>query len=130
MRKVKEYLDKYFFSVGTIETTERSNGHLGVYGCWQYPKDYKSIPHPPAPIISFISCSCNNETLQIHMNINGKPVGYYGYLQTYEHIPRGLSDSHGYYARSTDEEVIKYIDTYYQQITRKEKLQKLNEIQA
>lgn len=138
MRKVKEYLDKNFFSVGAVETKERSNGHLGVFGYWKYPKDYETMSHeefclnPVVHTKSFIWCSCNNETLQIFININGKHAGYYGYLQTYEHIPRGLPDSHGYFARCTDEEVINYIDTYYQKIAqiRKKKLLALNEIQA
>jgi len=36
----------------------------------------------------------------------------YHYLQTYEHIPRGEPDKNGYYARSTEEEIIKYLDYY------------------
>ncbi len=42
-------------------------------------------------------------------------------------------DTHGYYARSTDEEIIEYLDGYYQQIRpikekREEKLKKINAI--
>ena len=56
--------------------------------------------------------------------IDGKSVSDYGYLQTYEHIPRGLPDKLGYYARSTDEEIIHYLDRFYQQIRdRREKIE-------
>ena len=60
--------------------------------------------------------------------INAKSVNKYGYLQTYSHLPRIGPDENGYYVRSTDEEVIRYIDSFYKIITRKEKLIKLSEI--
>ena len=60
--------------------------------------------------------------------INGKSVSKYGYLQTYEHLPRIEPDENGYYVRSTDEEIIQYIDSFYKIISRKEKLIRLNEI--
>ena len=54
--------------------------------------------------------SCNNETMQfITFKRDDKSFGIYGYLQTYEHISRGEPDDNGYYARSTQEEVIKYL---------------------
>lgn len=52
--------------------------------------------------------------------IDGKSVSKYSYLQTYEHIPRGEPDINGYYARSTNEEIIKYIDGYLKIIKEKE----------
>lgn len=136
MRKVKDYLDKYFFPMDEITTEERKNGHLGVFGFWQYPKDYKSITYEESKLIDFknyicpdhIRCFCNNETMTFDISINGKYSGYYGYLQTYAHLPRIGPDEHGYYKRSTDEEVIRYINSFYRIISRKEKLQKLNEI--
>lgn len=140
MRKVKEYLDKYFFPMDEHTIKERKNGHLGVFGNWQYPKNYKSISYEESLLIDFknyicpdhIRCFCNNETMTFDISINNKYAGYYGYLQTYEHLPRNGPDKHGYYQRSTDEEVIRYIDSFYQEIAKKEirkrKLQILNEI--
>jgi hypothetical protein len=48
--------------------------------------------------------------------IDGKSVSKYGYLQTYEHIPRGEADENGYYRRSTDEEIIRYLSEYLDKI--------------
>jgi acyl-homoserine lactone acylase PvdQ len=48
-------------------------------------------------------------------------------------VPRGEADSHGYYARSTDEEIIKYLNSYlmgfndYKKRIRKEKLKQIKE---
>lgn len=144
MRKVKEYLDKYFYqapkdSVYYEEnsTEEKANGHLCVHGYWQYPKNWKPITNDEFlksgnwkdyNDIDHMFCSCNNETIQFHIIINNKMVGQYGYLQTYAHLPRNGPDRYGYYQRSTDEEVIRYINQFYQIISRKEKLEKINEI--
>ena len=137
MRKVKEYLDEYFYPEGEISTTERTNGHLGVFGTWIYPKNWKPVSNEEfyngKKNSDHITLSVNNETILVdRICINGKYCSKYSYLQTYEHIPRGLPDSNGYYKRSTEEEVIRYIDSYYQIIAkqrmRKRKLKILNEI--
>jgi hypothetical protein len=132
MIKVKEYLDRYFYSIDKSTSILRKNGHYGVFGDWSYPKR-ENMPIDKYGFFTkdanYIKCCCNNETIQIFVIINGKSVGLYSYLQTYEHIPRGEPDSHGYYRRSTDEEVIKYIDGYYQQIyERYKKLKKIKNI--
>jgi hypothetical protein len=134
MRKVKEYLDEYFYPDGEISTEERKNGHLGVFGCWVYPKGWKPEDwNAGKKEIDHIAVSINNETILVdRICINGKYCSKYGYLQTYEHLPRGLPDNNGYYQRSTEEEVVRYIDSYFQilanQIIRKRKLKILNEI--
>ena len=137
MLKVKEYLDKYFYSDGT-NTISGS----GVSGAWEYPKgikeserkrfdkNKKNDPHIKKWVAKDqISLYCNNETLQIGMVIiDGKSASIYGYLQTYQHIPRGEPDKNGYYARSTDEEVIRYIDGYFVRIKLRERNWKLKNI--
>ena len=136
MRRVKDYLDENFFPIGEIKTIERQNGHLGVFGEWVYPKNW--IPMTVEEFNNgkeeqdYISLLINNETIIVgRICIDGKFCSKYHYLQTYEHIKRGEPDKNGYYARSTDEEVIKYIDSYFVQIARKEvrkkKLKYINE---
>jgi len=125
MIKVKEYLDEHFKSVIPSTSTIKVNGHYNVQGSWIYPFDYEQTEfienseqfYNHLKNLTVISCSCNNETLILRMIvIDGKNVGIYGYLQTYEHLPRGEPDKYGYYMRSTDEEIIKYLNGYYQQI--------------
>lgn len=126
MIRVKEFLDENFYKDdGCLDSTAtiKANGQYSVHGHWHYPKkiDWQK---------SFISCSCNNETLyRIICVIDGKSVGYYSYLQTYLHILRGDPDEHGYYRRSTDDEIIKYINEFFLKICTKEirdkKLKKL-----
>lgn len=142
MIKVKEYLDKKYYSDGTNTSSLKSDGHYEVHGGWEYPKgitesesirfqtESKSNPQ----MINWvpknqITCSCNNETLQIRMIIiDGKNVTKYGYLQTYKHISRGEPDKNGYYARSTNEEIIRYLDSYFVRIKSKERNWKLKKI--
>ena len=143
MIKVKEYLDTYFYQVDGDKSTAtlKPNGHYEVHGYWEYPKGIKKSEHDRFEENNFknykdwkskdqMTLSINNETLSIRMIIiDGKDVSKYGYLQTYEHISRGLPDDNGYYARSTDEEIIKYLESYYNIIAkirkRKDKLKKL-----
>jgi len=106
--KVKAYLDKHFRWDEPSTAELKEDGHYEVFGHWGYPFDYDNTYHPDK-IYAYIGCICNNETLQIRSGMNGKIIGWYGYLQTYKHIKRGEPDIHGYYARSTDEEVIKYL---------------------
>lgn len=128
MRKVKEYLDENFHST---ESSFNERNPNGVFGEWSYPfpenieydvPDYEICPKTPKNIIH---CICNNQTIQFRIMINGKSESIYGYLQTYDHIPRGEPDKNGYYARSTDEEVIKYIKTYKNIIDRIFKLKRI-----
>lgn len=130
MIKVKEYLDKNLFSDGETTATLKKNGHYEVSGYWEYPKDISKsenkriselmISDPqlktwiPKDQMSFI---INNETMVIRMIIiNGVSASPYGYLQTYDHIPRIGPDKNGLYLRSTDEEIIKFIDDRLQKI--------------
>lgn len=140
MIKVKEYLDKYLFQCGECTAELRSNGHYCVHGGWEYPKGICKSEGERFSRLNKIdrymtnwkskdqmSFNINNETISIRMIIiNGKSVSKYSYLQTYEHLPRIGPDENGYYVRSTDEEVIKYIDKFYKIISRKEKLKILN----
>jgi len=152
VKKVKEYLDKNFHILQVYVVENRSYGtnkSNGVFGEWCYPSPDKQILHDtgiPDAItengvkkqvvigkkeknlhspINIIQCSCNNQTMQFFIKINGVSVSTYGYLQTYDYIPRGEPDRHGYYARSTDEEVIKYIKSYKTIIDRENKLKNI-----
>ncbi len=144
MIKVKEFLDKNFSSYGKSTATLKKNGHYEVHGQWSYKRlDYligdnvvygvsnkkisRSIFYNTsfASLISYkfeITCSCNNETIQINIIENGKFIGKYGYFQTYEHIPRGEVDVNGYYVRSTDDEIIRYLKSYMIDKIRNEKI--------
>lgn len=138
MIKVKKYLDEHFKLMEPSTATLKADGHYSVFGDWIYPFNYKSWKptiknkgqYIRDPNLTVISCSCNNETLLLKMTvIDGESVGIYGYLQTYKHLPRERPDKHGYYEKSTDEEIIKYLDGYYQQINkvsyRKKKIEKI-----
>ena len=117
MIKVKEWLDKHFYQFDECTSELKSNGHHCVNGTWEYPKgiiigdayrlkEFENLSDWKPK--DQLSVTINNETLVIRMFIiNGKSVSKYGYLQTYEHIPRGLPDVYGYYRRCTDEEIIK-----------------------
>ena len=99
MDKVVEYLDKEFNIIWSSDAT--SNG-----GKWEYRKND-----------SIVYVSINNQTLQLRCKIDGKYIKtLYGYLQTYKHIPRGEPDINGYYTRSTDDEVIRYINVYFKKV--------------
>ncbi len=132
MKKVKEYLDKHLISKGKTSCELKKDGHYCVHGHWVYPEDYyvnfgfndfmnlsnserlnyKSPDH--------ISITINNETIIVgNMSVDGKWSRYH-YLQTYKHIPRGEADEFGYYRRSTEDEIIKYIDDFYQKIVKNE----------
>jgi hypothetical protein len=134
MIKVKEWLDKNLFPAEWNESPVlKDNGHFEVHGSWIYPKDWHGISkkdsegwtseewierlkHPP----DHMFININNETMIVgNMCVNGK-WSIYNYIQTYEHIPRGEPDVNGYYARSTDEEAIRYLDEYLQQIKNNE----------
>jgi hypothetical protein len=133
MIKVKEWLDENLHPYGETEVKPGYNGHHGVFGAWRYPEDWhglskddtagltseetiERLKHPPDHMYIHI----NNETALVgNMCVNEK-WSIYNYIQTYEHIPRGEPDDNGYYARSTDEEVIKYLDGYLQAIKKNE----------
>jgi hypothetical protein len=125
MIKVKEYLDKEFrqmWDAKEVVADLKKNGHYCVHGAWIYPHDFE---YPPADdrrlgvidLKDHIGVHINNETILLdRIVIDGVCPGKYGYLQTYEHIPRIGPDKNGYFARSTDEEVIRYIDKFLQHI--------------
>lgn len=135
MNKVKEYLDINLFAGDKNSIELKDNGHCCVHGYWEYPinisKDedirIKDILLNDPTLKTYkpndqIQLIINNETMLIRMIIiNGVSISKYGYLQTYEHIPRGEPDNNGYYQRSTDEEIIKYIDGYLKQIKENER---------
>jgi hypothetical protein len=99
MLKVLEYLDKNF------DVLDRGSSPKN-WGEWEYINNLSSL-----------HVTINNETLLLRCKIDDKYIDVlYGYLQTYQHIPRGEPDRNGYYRRSTDEEVIKYINTYLIQV--------------
>lgn len=119
MIKVKEFLDKEFISHIPSTAELKKNGQYEVHGLWSYPTKEWSNDF-------FIRCLINNETIVFQGIVkNGESVGKYGYLQTYLHIPRGEPDIHGYYRRSTDEEIIRYIKSYMIDVIREEKIGKI-----
>lgn len=123
MRKVKEYLDKNLFPDYEGSCEMKPNGHYDVQGLWEYPKDWRTktpfTPESPDP--DHMSIQINNETILVgNMSVNGV-WSQYSYLQTYEHIPRGEADENGYYRRSTEDEVLKYISEFYDKIKSLEK---------
>jgi hypothetical protein len=121
MIKVKEFLDENFIQEDYTSTAElKKNGHYNVCGIWRYKEN-----------TLYIRCRCNNETLCVDVIRNDDGVfqngGIYSYFQTYRHIPRGQPDKNGYYLRSTDEEIIRYIKSYMKPFLREEKLNKILE---
>ena len=107
MLKVRDYLDQKMTPDGVSYVGKKPNGHYQVFGSWIHNIDNNQI-----------KCTINNETITIAIILNYKHSGLFGYLQTYEHIPRGEPDIHGYYQRSTNDEIIKYIEEhYFQKIT-------------
>jgi len=143
MRIVADWLDKNF------NTEERQDiSKKGVNGIWvfPFPEDMvyvdskfrnnefvvidnqtvrKELPGFQKLPLNMISCHCNNQTIQFRVIINGQYQKIYGYLQTYDHLPRGEPDTNGYYQRSTDEEVIKYIKSFKYKIDRELKLKRI-----
>lgn len=152
MIKVKDFLDNNFISNEPSTSTLKYNGNYSVFGSWTYHRldlvfDDEIIPivenrkilngvfsdynifsnsNIKRNFVEFkIFCSCNNETIQVHITENKKFIGLYGYFQTYLHIPRGEPDENGYYQRSTDEEIIKYLNSFIIPRTRYQKLYQL-----
>jgi hypothetical protein len=126
MIKVKEYLDLNFKQIGIISADLKKNGQYNIQGNWQYPLDYvfnNSIEREiDGRFITqdHIEITINNETIILaKVLINGIFCSKYHYMQTYLHIPRGEADINGYYARSTDDEIIGYIDGFLKIIQNK-----------
>jgi len=114
MIKVKEFLDKVFKHKNTTAVL-KANGHYNVNGSWLYAiQQKKHIEYKEKPILldNCILCSCNDETLSVRIILYGKKVGQYNNFYTYEHIIRSIPDEYGYFARSTDEEIIGYLQHY------------------
>lgn len=133
MKEVKKYLDSNLFTIGKSSIIKKKNGHYGVCGSWEYPQNYhlhanssinkwnelsnEERKNYKAP--DHISININNETIIVgNMSVDGEWSKYH-YLQTYEHIPRGEADQWGYFARSTEKEIIQYIDSYFKKIKEK-----------
>ena len=131
MKKVKEFLDKYFVPLGETSCEIKKYGHYHVSGDWEFVRnvDIEYDYTKPFPSdYTKISLGINNETIlfksQIVMGIN---VGKYSYLQTYKHIPRGEPDENGFYERSTEDEVIRYIKSMINIYLRDENINKILE---
>jgi hypothetical protein len=109
MKKVKKYLDENFIKGedNKIILGGNKEDKEVILGDWSYEGKNESC----------VCVTINNETLQLRCKLNGKYIDtLYGYLQTYKHLPRGEADKNGYYKRSTDEEVIKYIEIYVNKV--------------
>jgi predicted small secreted protein len=116
MIKVKEFLDKNFKHKET-KSRIKSNGHYFVNGSWIYNiLQTKKLEFKKADKIGYlnncITCICNDEKLQINIIIDGKNVNQYTSFTTSEDVERGEPDEFGYYSRSTDYEIINYIQHY------------------
>lgn len=134
MIKVKEWLDENLFQAEwNCHAELKSNGHYNVQGSWIYPKDWKPMDSDAFRGLSpeereerlkntpdHMCIQINNETMIVGNMCANNKWSIYNYLQTYEHILRGEPDVNGYYARSTDEEAIRYLDSYLQQIKNNE----------
>lgn len=126
MIKVKEYLDDNFYRIQKCIVELKSNGHYSIQGTWFYPKE---CVIQNSNLTDYIILNINNETIMFHtIKINGKYEGIYRYLQTYEHLSRNKPDINGYYARSTEQEIINYINSYFFQIKNKERYPKIKKI--
>jgi hypothetical protein len=128
LKKVKEYLDKYFEPLDISTIGEKDNGHYCVHGSWVFERGDTTAKYDENGSKDFtkISVNINNETIMFKLQmVNGENVGKYSYLQTYKHIPRGEPDINGYYKRSTDDEIIQYIDNMIKSISREEKIEEL-----
>jgi len=147
MYKVMEFLNENLYAKTDSTYELKSNGHYGVFGDWEYPKGISESENirikehmKTDPTLSKwvsknrINLSINNETLNINgVIINGENAGIYGYLQTYEHIPRHGPDVNGYYSRSTDEEIINYLESrliYFEEYSYKKRRDKINKIKS
>lgn len=128
MLKVKEYLDKYYKPSPDNHTIDR-----GVFGNWIFPKNYINnnsifnITDIPDRMIINI----NNQTIMLGNIIVKGIKNKYNYLQTYLHLPRNNPDNNGYYGRSTESEIINYLEDYRKQIIKNNKLDrrlKINKI--
>jgi len=137
MKKIKEYLDKRLHCNGGNVIRPKKNGHYELHGIWVYPKNYKGTDWNEWNEMTdeqrkisrdHMSISINNEKIIVgNMCVNNQ-WSIYHYLDVYEHLPRGEPDEHGYYQRSTEEEVIKYLDSYYQRINNNQRKGKLKKI--
>ena len=133
MKKVKEYCDKYLYSVGDNTCDLKANSHYCVHGAFVYPKNWKGsnfedVLDKNYKCSDHISITINNETIIVgNISVDGI-WSIYHYLQTYAHIPRGEADINGYYRRSTGDEIIRYIDGYLQQIKKRQREKKLERI--
>ena len=115
MKDVKEYLDEFFIPDKNNNIFQVRNKNV-IIGDWIYEGDNDSN----------VYVTINNETLQLRCKLNGNYIHtLYGYLQTYKHLPRGKADKNGFYKRSTDEEVIRYIKIYVNKVN---KVNKTNEL--
>jgi len=119
MKKVKEYLDKNLIPIGVSSFELKENGHYCVLGEWTYPDDWRKnsdISDIINKAPDHISVNVNNETIIVgNMSVDGVWSRYH-FLQTYEYLPRVEPDEYGYYCRSTEEEIIAYIDDFYKRI--------------
>ena len=84
----------------------KKNGHWEVFGGWNLKIDDANQ----------FGAHINNETIHFRDIIHGynnekENTALYGYLKTYDHIPRGEADINGYYQRSTPEEIIRYMSS-------------------
>lgn len=132
MKKVKEYLDRNLIRDGKSTCYQKDNGHYSVQGSWYYPKEWKQnkiqISFDSSP--DHIQITINNETIIVgNMSVDNK-WSHYHQLQTYQQIERGLPDDFGYYARSTEDEIIRYIDTFLQKIIENKVKKRINKIDS
>lgn len=115
MIKVKEFLDTNFKHKETLSTI-KENGHFYVHGSWVFTvKQNKKIEYKNTNLFGLdncITCSCDDETLRINVIVEGRNINQYNEFTTSMDTERGDPDKFGYYERSTDEEIIQYIQHY------------------
>ncbi len=114
MIKVKEFLDNNFKHKET--TAELKNdGHYNVKGAWSFRVIQKKKVDFKKDIYTLdncISCIIKDEVLKINIVKEGKNVNQYDMFTTSMDADREETDDFGYYKRSTDDEIINYIQHY------------------
>lgn len=115
MIKVKEFLDENFRHNETTSSL-KENGQYNVYGSWIFTiKQNKKLDFKSTNVFGLdncITCRCNNEILHINVIVEGKNITQYNEFTTDLEVERGDPDKFGYFKRSTDSEIIHYIQHY------------------
>lgn len=132
MIRVKQYLNNNFFIMIEPESFQKDDGHYYVRGTWGYPrkmakdilessKKQSFIGNNKIVVDNYIGCSCHDETIQIHIVIDGETINEQNIFSTSNEI------NYDNLAKSTEDEIIEYIDKYYN-IFNKRRIEKISKL--